>query len=190
MNVKKLLCGLLTAVAVFSFTGCNDIPADSNTKKNVTDTMEVTNKLTGNQKTPTDIDYSLERFNLIKRAYWVNGQRQKADAVPCPVDRPIGYIVLFSESGAILGTYTVDGKITSLNSYLSPDSEHFEIVYNGTAYSYNNEWLADVDGSYGVNVDGVFWFTVDGHYMEWSGKYLYSDIPFEVKEPVLVIKEG
>lgn len=189
MSMKKFLCGLLTAVAVFSFTGCENVSSESNTKKNVNDTMEVTNKLTGNQKTPTDIDYSLERFNLIKRAYWVNGQRQKADAVPCPVDRPIGYIVLFSESGAILGTYTVDGKITSLNSYLSPDSEHFEMVYNGTACLYNNEWLADVDGSYGVNVDGVFWFTVDGHYMEWSGKYLYSDIPFEVKEPVLVIKE-
>lgn len=53
-----------------------------------------------------------------------------------------------------------------------------------------NDWLADVDGSYGVNVDGVFWFTVDGHYMEWSGKYLYSDIPFEVTEPVLVVKEA
>lgn len=104
MNIKKALCGLMTAAAVFSFTGCleEDVSAGTNTKKNVTDTMEVTNKLTGNQKTPTDIDYSLERYNLIKRAYWVNGQRQKADAVPCSVERPIGYIVLFSDSGAIL----------------------------------------------------------------------------------------
>lgn len=191
MNIKKALCGLMTAATIFCFTGCleEDTNAGTNTKKNVSDTMEVTNKLTGNQKTPTDIDYSLERYNLIKRAYWVNGQRQKADAVPCSVERPIGYIVLFSDSGAILGTYTVDGKITSLNSYLSPDSEYYEYVYGGTSDRYN-DWLADVDGSYGTNVDGVFWFTTDGHYMEWSGKYLYSDIPFEVTEPVLVVKEA
>lgn len=191
MNIKKVLCGLLTAAAVFSFTGCleEDVSAGTNTQKNVSDTMEVTNKLTGNQKTPTDIDYSLERYNLIKRAYWVNGQRQKADAVPCSVERPIGYIVLFSDSGAILGTYTVDGKITSLNSYLSPDSEYYEYNYGGNREVFN-DWLADVDGSYGTNVDGVFWFTTDGHYMEWSGKYLYSDIPFEVEEPVLVVKEA
>lgn len=191
MDIKKILCGLMTAATIFCFTGCleEDTNAGTNTKKNVSDTMEVTNKLTGNQKTPTDIDYSLERYNLIKRAYWVNGQRQKADAVPCSVERPIGYIVLFSDSGAILGTYTVDGKITSLNSYLSPDSEYYEYVYGGTSDRYN-DWLADVDGSYGTNVDGVFWFTTDGHYMEWSGKYLYSDIPFEVTEPVLVVKEA
>lgn len=191
MNIKKALCGLMTVATIFCFTGCleEDTNAGSNTKKNVSDTMEVTNKLTGNQKTPTDIDYSLERYNLIKRAYWVNGQHQKADAVPCSVERPIGYIVLFSDSGAILGTYTVDGKITSLNSYLSPDSEYYEYVYGGTNDRYN-DWLADVDGSYGTNVDGVFWFTTDGHYMEWSGKYLYSDIPFEVTEPVLIVKGG
>lgn len=190
MKLKKILCGLAVATMIFSCAGCEvDVDAGSNTKQNVADTMDVTNKLTGNQKTPTDIDYSLERYNLIKRAYWVNGQRQKADAVPCPVERPIGYIVLFGDTGAILGTYTVDGKITSLNSYLSPDSEYYEYNYGGSRETFN-DWLADVDGSYGVNVDGVFWFTVDGHYMEWTGNYLYSDIPFEVEEPVLVVKEA
>ena len=33
-------------------------------------------------------------------------------------------------------------------------------------------------------------FTTDGKYVEWSGDYLYSDMPFEVDEPVLTIKEG
>ena len=177
--MKKILALCLVVVMAVGMVGCFE---ETNTQSNINDTMTVTEKMTGNQKTPTDIDWSLERFNLIKRAYWVNGQRQKADAVPCPVDRPIGYIVLFSDSGAVLGTYTVDGKISSLNSYLSPDSEFY-------GDHTNNDWLADVDGSYGLNVDGVFWFTVDGHYMEWTGKYLYSDIPFQVDDPVLVVKE-
>ena len=189
MNIKKILCGLAVATMVFYFTGCLEDDSDTSRRANVSDTITITDRLTDKQKTPTDIDYSLERYNLIKRAYWVNGQRQKADAVPCSVERPIGYIVLFSDSGAILGTYTVDGKVSSLNSYLSPDSEYYEYCYGGS-HSTQNEWLADVDGSCGVNVDGIFWFTTDGHYMEGSGKYLYSDIPFEVTEPVLVVKGG
>lgn len=179
MKKNKIIALALGFIVAFLFTGCDE----SATRQNVTDTKIATEKILTNQKTPTDIDWSLERFNLIKRAYWVNGQRAKADSIPCPLDRPIGYIVLFSDNGSIVGQFTVDGKITSLNSYLSADSDY----YDGAGYK--NYWLADVDGSYGVNVDGIFFFTVDGKYVEWTGKYLYSDIPFEVEDPVLKIQE-
>ena len=174
---------IITLLFVINASGCED--TSSNTYENTKKTKEVTEQLTGVQQTPTDLDFSLERYNLIKRAYWVNGQRQKADAVPCNVDRPIGYIVLLSGSGAIVNTYTVDGKVSSLNSYLSPDSEYYELA--GDSF-HKNQWLADVDGSYGTNCDGIFWFDVDGHYYEWTGQYLYSDIPFEVKDPILNVK--
>lgn len=131
-----------------------------------------------NQPTPDDIEYSLERFNLIRRAYWVNGQREKAATLPCPVqDRPLGYCILMLEGVGVVGQYTVDGKVTSLNSYLTPDSTGFE----------NGSWLADVDGSYGENDAGIFFFTTDGKYMEWTGIYLYSDIPFEFSNPILSV---
>lgn len=168
---------VLIAQLMFSLVGCGTTA----THQNVLDTKTATESILASQPTPTDLDFSLERFNLIRRAYWVNGQHAKANAVPCNVDRPIGYIVLITESGAVLGTYTVDGKVSSLNSYLSADSEKY-------ATSTYAEWLADVDGSYGENVEGIFWFTVDGHYMEWNGTYLYSDIPFNVENPVIQIK--
>jgi hypothetical protein len=75
-----------------------------------------------------------------------------------------------------------------LNSYLTPDSEYCEIVYGG-AWTEYNEWLADVDGSYGTNDNGIFFFTTDGKYIEWTGTYLYSDIPFIVEDPVLKVSE-
>lgn len=62
-------------------------------------------------------------------------------------------------------------------------------VYGGT-YSRENKWLPDVDGSYGSNDNGIFFFTPDGKYVEWSGTYLYSDIPFEVKDAVVTYKEA
>ena len=49
----------------------------------------------------------------------------------------------------------------------------------------DNKWLADVDGSYGENDTGIFFFTTDGKYVEWTGTYLYSDIPFEIKDSIL-----
>lgn len=158
------------------------------TKQDVAATLAVGDYLVSNQPTPTDIDYSLERYNLIKRAYWVNGQREKANTLPCAIEKPLGYIVLFTDNGAVVGSFVVDGKVSSLNSYLTPDSEYYELLYSGS-YSKENKWLADVDGSYGENDAGIFFFTTDGKYIEWTGTYLYSDIPFIVDDPVLKVGE-
>ena len=146
-------------------------------------TMENANRLQENQPTPTDIEYSLERYNLIRRAYWVNGLREKANSLPCPIEKPLGYVILLTESGSVVGKFTVDGKVSSLNSFLTPDSEYYE--YSSGSSTTRNDWIADVDGSYGENDNGIFFFTPDGKYVEWSGIYLYSDIPFEVSAPVV-----
>ena len=82
----------------------------------------------------------------------------------------------------------MDGKVSSLNSFLTPDSEYYE--EGGGEWSFENKWLADVDGSYGENDNGIFFFTPDGKYVEWSGIYLYSDIPFEVEAPVVNYTEA
>lgn len=166
-------------IIIISMIGCSPVSA---TEQNKIDTKKVTETLTQKQKTPTDIEYSLERYNLIRRAYWVNGHREKANALVCEIEKPLGYVVLFSGNAAV-GRFVVDGKVSSLNSYLSPDSEYY------SRGDYTNPWLADVDGTYGENDTGIFFFTPDGKYIEWTGTYLYSDIPFEVNNPV-VIYEG
>lgn len=168
--------------------GCGDMSASAySTATDMANTQEVADRLAASQQTPTDIDYSLERYNLIRRAYWVNGQREKANTLPCGVEKPLGYIVLFTEGGGVVGRFVVDGKVSSLNSYLTPDSEYYE--YSGGEYSKKNEWLADVDGTYGENDNGIFFFTPDGKYIEWTGIYLYSDIPFEVNDPIVKVGE-
>ena len=170
------------------FTGCEY--EETGSQKDVNNTINAANTIQSNQPTPTDISYSLERYNLIRRAYWVNGQREKANALPCEVEKPLGYIVLFT-GNTVVGNFVVDGKVSSLNSYLTPDSMYYEVAGDYVANSNTeNEWLADVDGSYGSNDNGIFFFTPDGKYIEWTGTYLYSDIPFEVEAPVLTIAGG
>ena len=191
--MKKILSIILVIVMLFTLSiclvGCDiDTTTTSNgSEQDVTNTKDAANTIQANQPTPTDIDYSLERYNLIRRAYWVNGQREKANALPCEVEKPLGYIVLFA-GNTVVGNFVVDGKVSSLNSFLTPDSEYYEA--DTTSYVDNNEWLADVDGSYGSNDNGIFFFTPDGKYLEWSGEYLYSDIPFEVESPILNIAGG
>lgn len=177
---------LFIAVMVCLVAACCSCEASvpSGSAADVAITKEAANRIQDNQPTPTDIEYSLERHNLIRRAYWVNGEREKALSLPCPITKPLGYVVLLN-GAAVVGQFTVDGKVTSLNSYLTPDSEYYE--YYAGEYSAKNKWLADVDGSYGENDIGIFFFTPDGNYYEWSGEYLYSDRPFIIESPVVSV---
>lgn len=184
--MKKIICMILAIVMVFSLAACGEATTIG-TRMDMENTIQVASNLQTNQPTPSDINYSLERYNLIRRAYWVNGQREKANALVCEIVKPLGYIALFTESGAVVGTFIVDGKVSSLNSFLTPDSEYYE--YSAGEYSTKNSWIADVDGSYGENDNGIFFFTPDGKYVEWTGTYLYSDIPFEVNDPVIKYTE-
>lgn len=191
--MKKIFSAFVAALMIcVSLVGCDGsgVTVSGGSSGDTQKTIAVGNTMASKQATPTDIDFSLERYNLIKRAYWVNGQREKAAAVICSVEKPLGYIVLFT-GNAVVGSFIVDGKVSSLNSYLTPDSEYYELVGTGggTLEDYKpNKWLPDVDGTYGENDNGIFFFTPDGKYIEWTGEYLYSDIPFEVKDPVVTYK--
>lgn len=183
--MKKFIALFIAGATLATLVSCDE--DNSKRRADTEKTLAIASKLQSNQPTPTDINYSLERYNLIKRAYWVNGNREKANALPCEIEKPLGYIILF-DKGVVFGKFIVDGKVSSLNSYLTPDTEYYDVDYVGDG-SYYNEWLADVDGSYGENDNGIFFFTTDGKYIEWTGEYLYSDIPFEIDEPVLKFKE-
>ena len=192
--MKKRIALVLTLVLVLMlFAGCEY--TETGRQADTRQTLNTANRLQTNQPTPDDIEYSLERYNLIRRAYWVNGMRERANTLPCEIEKPLGYIVLFSGNAAV-GSFVVDGKVSSLNSFLTPDSEYYEkdqgyrsgfSDYDNItgADKFSNKWLADVDGSYGENDSGIFFFTPDGKYIEWSGDYLYSDIPFVVEAPMV-----
>lgn len=179
--MKKFISMVLaTLMLVVVLTGCDIETSGSGSAGDIEKTKEVANQLQSTQSTPTDIEYSLERYNLVRRAYWVNGQREKADALTCEVTKPMGYIVLFS-GNAVVGSFTVDGKVSSLNSFLTPSMEE-KYYSNGATIT---KELSDVDGSYGENDNGIFFFTTGGKYVEWTGTYLYSDIPMNVDAPVV-----
>lgn len=165
-RIKIALLGLLVfgTFPLIFLTGCEERLKDNKKTKKAADVLQ------SNQATPNDIQYSLQRYNLIRRAYWINGMYDKAESLPCDVEKFPGYIYLYS-GNSLVAEYVVDGQVTSLRTYLTPDSEYY------STGNYTNEWLADIDGTYGENVDGIFFFTKDGTYVEWTGNYLYSSKP-------------
>lgn len=87
-----IICTLtMLLFTVITCSACED----AGSRQDTANTIRNANKLQENQPTPTDIDYSLERYNLMRRTYWVNGQREKANSLPCEIEKPLGYIVLF-----------------------------------------------------------------------------------------------
>lgn len=183
--MKKILslvtiCTILLAGCSTSTTNVGAISTEKQVKDAKAKQVAVSAKLETSQPTPTDLDYSLERYNLIKRAYWVNGNREKANAMQSEVPLPLGHIALISQ-GAVVAEFDVEGKVSSLESYLTPE------YYNDLNYGDSVQTpLADTDGSYGQNAKGVFFFTTDGNYVEWSGEYLYTDAYFEAT-PVIEV---
>ena len=177
---KIVMVVLIFTILVISLTACEA----TGSGQDILSTQEVADSLAISQPTPTDINFSLERYNLMRRAYWVNGQREKANSIICEVPKPFGYIILFA-GNAPVSRFIVDGKVSSLNSFLTPNS-YDEYVTQGGVKTIE---LSDVDGSYGENDNGIFFFTVDGNYVEWTGEYLYSDIPIEIDNPIVSYKE-
>lgn len=188
---KNKLIVIISVLAVLSIVLCgcsylDETPAQvGGTKADTQAQKAVADNLASHQATPTDIDYSLERYNLIRRAYWVNGQREKANMLVCEIEKPLGYIVLFSGT-TLVSKFVVDGKVSSLNSFLTPSNVDSVKNYGkDVGVTTITTEMADVDGSYGENDSGIFFFTPDGRYIEWTGTYLYSDIPFEVSNPIV-----
>ena len=93
------------------------------------------------------------------------------------VKKPEGYLYLFVDGVGCVKVDTIDGVVTSMRSYLTPDSEEYSSSYS--------EWLADVDGTYGENPDGIFYFDKNGEYHEWTGLYYYSEHYYKIDDPML-----
>ena len=196
--MKKLV--LVIVAVIFTsvlLTGCDDDSvakyqrqrqAQQTSAQERQTAQQVQQRLIEAQPIPTDIQASLERHNIIRRSYWINGMRERAMSLPNPIaDPPLGYIILFAPNGGVIGRFLVEGKVTSLNYSLVPYSEYYEFTSGSTTI--RNRWIANPGGVYGTNTNGIFWFCPSGRYYEWNGTYLFSDIPFIIDDPVLSIEK-
>lgn len=125
------------------------------------------------------LEHSLERENVSKRAQIFNTPDK------------VSYIYLVSY-GKVMAFYTVKGKVSSLQSYMVPTDKIVE--YDGRPCHMSADGCfvvaaPDIDGTYGDNVEGIFFFTTEGAYVEWKGDYMMSDQPLKLTTTPELIRE-
>lgn len=127
---------------------------------------------------PLQLDNSLERENLRKRYKHLN-------------DRDVVHHVYLFSYGKLIAYHTAQGKVSSVNSKLTQPEQL--VPCDRAEGNLNDEECVvsspQMDGSYGTNGDGIFFFTTDGKYVEWNGEYLVSDQPLDVSTPPVLTRE-
>lgn len=168
---KKLIAAL--AVAVVASAGCTNDTSEDRKRAQA---------ISGNQQEKyekavpfpaSDLNHPLDRANLAEYLKRNNDPKR------------ISYVYLLSMDAKVIAYYTIKGKVTSVSSQLLPqdDMQH--------PCGYSECWLttdsAGDDGTYGGNEPGVFFFTADGTLVTWTGDYIQSDRPLDVKTPVSLV---
>jgi len=182
-HLKGFALVALILITMIIATGCDDTTSTFNDIQNTVDIGDTQSKYI---PTPTDLGPSITRWVLSLRAYTLNGEPEKALSKPCPIPMlPLGQIEIYS-AGTLVKTTTFVGGVVSRDTFLTPDSEYYEKL--NSTYG-NNKWIPDVDGTYGSNNGGVFWFGPDGNMYEWGGEEVFiSYVPGEVIPPTQFIQ--
>lgn len=96
----------------------------------------------------------------------------------------LGFVVLLNETGQPVMYTGVKGKITSGGKRLTrPDRSTTEgLGQNNVVMQSPSD-----EGTFGHSGEYVFFWTPAGQYVQWNGKYLYSDKPFRLAVEPLVV---
>jgi prepilin-type N-terminal cleavage/methylation domain-containing protein len=144
----------------------------------VTESNEINRDISRSVPIPQLVTSS-ERKNVAKRAELFDTEGK------------ISYIYLVSY-GKVMAFFTVEGKVSSLRSYMTPVDKLITgngndcAVYTSYCYVVN---APDLDGTYGENVEGIFFFTTEGAYVEWKGEYMMSDQPLKLSTPPELVRQ-
>ena len=97
-----------------------------------------------------------------------------------------GFILLLNQAGQPIMYTGVAGKITSGGKRLTPPIRRWKLDCGQMCNETLNVAPSD-EGTWGSSSEYVFFWTTNGQYIQWNGKYLYSDKPFRTNIKPLVI---
>jgi len=123
------------------------------------------------------LNYSLERENIAKRIK------------ECDDPNRVSYVYLIGPMGQVISFFTMKGKITSLNATLIGCQQIINDPYaRGEGFRQGLVLEGpDLDGTYGKNPDGIFFYTAEGIRIEWNGLYLWVGQPLKISTPPILI---
>jgi len=99
----------------------------------------------------------------------------------------LGFVMLLNETGQPVAYYGVKGKITSSGKRLTPKQK----LVRGDRGEWGGDFVFNApsdEGTHGSSDPYIYFWTSGGQYIQWNGKYLYSDKPFRLSVKPLVIE--
>ena len=100
-----------------------------------------------------------------------------------------GFVLLMNEAGQPIMYTGIKGKITSSGKRLTRPQSLIK-GDRGSGYGHFVMNSASDEGTWGGSSPYIFFWTTGDQYIQWNGKYLYSDQPFRVSiEPLVVASE-
>ena len=167
--MRKIISVLSIAAAAFALAGCEpNPPANPAKTAQAAKAAEAANSINFTEN--AEFDYLKKRLELTSNP----GQ--------------IGYVLLLNEMGKPVMYAGVRGKITSGQKRLTaPQEVKCLEVADAVGCSQQMVDSPSDEGTYGSSSPYVFFWTTDGQYFQWAGKYLYSDKPFRISDPTIVV---
>lgn len=102
----------------------------------------------------------------------------------------IGFVLLLNQAGQPIMYTSVKGKITSGGKRLTSPVQTYAVDKGEYSGSDLGPSPSD-EGTYGSSGEYVYFWTVDGQYVQWNGGYLYSDKPFRTNiQPLVIAVQG
>lgn len=98
----------------------------------------------------------------------------------------LGFVVLLNEMGQPVMYTGIKGKITSGAKRLT---KPYDFTRRDCGQSSCEQQVVSPsdEGTYGSSGEYVYFWTAAGQYIQWNGKYLYSDKPFRLTSEPLVV---
>lgn len=98
----------------------------------------------------------------------------------------MGFILLMNEAGQPIMYTGVKGKISSSGKRLTAPAQQWKIDRGEWSGTQLGPAPSD-EGTWGSSDSYIYFWTTSGQYMQWNGKYLYSDKPFRTTVEPLVV---
>lgn len=178
MKIKNIIPVIIVGGLILG--ACDISPKESATAKaqrSVADQQNAaTQKIVKNQPAPS-LNFSTDRAALIKRYNRTANPSFKQ------------YIAVLTLNGGVMYTGVVKGKVTPLDSQLTPadalDCEHYG-AQDPRPDGCGVVQIAEPNGTWGTNGSGIFWFDDQDGMHETNMPYMLSDQPFTVTTPPIL----
>lgn len=180
--MKKFLPLLVLPVALLTLSGCSDATQAESSQLNSQKMLEETQKRLQESVPVPTINNSQTRKAIAERAKVFDAENK------------VTYVYLINY-GKVMAFYPVKGQVVSLRSYLTPVDKLINERQENCTWSSSESpcfviTAPDIDGTYGENADGIFFFTADTNaYVEWKGDYMVSDQPLKLSQQPELIRE-